>query len=177
MKLASVITHPKTTLPQKEIVFGFIPSQEAENLDAKAKPLADALSKELGVPVKSFVGTNYNAVIEAMGAGKVDIGAYGPQSYVIAADKGYAVPAAASVRNGSKTYRAQFVVLKDSPLKKLEDVKGKRSPGSIRLLLPVIRTLLPFSARKGLIPKRMFRARLPVVMINPFSPFSAVMSM
>ncbi|MBE3594480.1 MAG: phosphate/phosphite/phosphonate ABC transporter substrate-binding protein [Candidatus Carbobacillus altaicus] len=126
MKLASVITHPKTTLPQKEIVFGFIPSQEAENLDAKAKPLADALSKELGVPVKSFVGTNYNAVIEAMGAGKVDIGAYGPQSYVIAADKGYAVPAAASVRNGSKTYRAQFVVLKDSPLKKLEDVKGKK---------------------------------------------------
>lgn len=126
MKLASVITYPKVSLPQNQLVLGLIPSQEAENLDAKAKPLADALSKELGVPVKSFIGTNYNAVIEAMGAGKVDIGAFGPQSYVIAADKGYAVPAAASVRNGSKTYRAQFVVLKDAPFKKLEDIKGKK---------------------------------------------------
>jgi len=109
-----------------KLVVGFVPSQEAENLQAKSKPLADLLTNKLGVPVEVFVGTDYNGVIEAMGAKKVDIGFLNPVGYVVAKDKGYADVILLAERNGGKTYRSQFVVLKDSPIQKLEDLKGKK---------------------------------------------------
>ncbi|CAM3358336.1 phosphate/phosphite/phosphonate ABC transporter substrate-binding protein [Hydrogenibacillus schlegelii] len=110
----------------KKLVVGLVPSQEAENLDAKAKPLADLLSEKLGVPVEVFVGSDYTAVIEGMGAGQVDIGFLNPKGYVTAKEKGYADVLLKAVRNGSDTYRAQIVVAHDSPIRAIADLKGKK---------------------------------------------------
>ncbi|MDI3269936.1 MAG: phosphate/phosphite/phosphonate ABC transporter substrate-binding protein [Bacillota bacterium] len=110
--------------PQK-LVVGFVPSQEAENLQAKAKPLADLLTEQLGIPVEVFVGSDYTAVIEGMGAGKVDIGFLNPKGYVTAKEKGYADVLLKAVRNGSDSYRSQIVVRADSPIQSVADLKGK----------------------------------------------------
>ncbi|MBE3595177.1 MAG: phosphate/phosphite/phosphonate ABC transporter substrate-binding protein [Candidatus Carbobacillus altaicus] len=109
-----------------QLTVGFVPSQEAENLEAKAEPLAQLLTDKLGVPVKVFVSTNYNGLIEAMGSGKTDIGFLNPAGYVTAKEKGYADVLLKAVRNGSDAYRAQFVVLNDSPIQSIEDIKGKK---------------------------------------------------
>ena len=44
----------------------FVPSQNADTLEAKAKPLEKLLSKKLDIPVKVSVSTNYNTIVEAM---------------------------------------------------------------------------------------------------------------
>jgi phosphonate transport system substrate-binding protein len=51
----------------KKLVFGFVPSTEADKIADDAKPIADFLSKELGMPVTTFTSTQYAGLIEAMG--------------------------------------------------------------------------------------------------------------
>ena len=66
------------------------------------------------------------AVIEAMGAGKVDIGWLATFSYVLAKDK-YDVELLLVVqRFGSPFYRGQIMVRADSGIHSLKDLKGKR---------------------------------------------------
>ena len=93
------------------------------------------MSKELGIPVKEHVATNYNAMVEALRSKKVDVAFISPVSYTIAHDKG-----AADVLLKSKGYlvddnptnklvdyyRSQIVVRKDSHLHKLKDLKGTK---------------------------------------------------
>lgn len=51
--------------PEK-LTVQFVPSQNAETLEAKAKPLEKLLKKEIGIPVEVSVSTNYNTIVEAM---------------------------------------------------------------------------------------------------------------
>ena len=71
----------------KEIRIGFVPSQNAETLEARAKPLAELLQKELGIPVKVTVTTDYNGVVEAMGSKQLELGFLPPTDYVLATPK------------------------------------------------------------------------------------------
>ncbi|MFV0248109.1 MAG: phosphate/phosphite/phosphonate ABC transporter substrate-binding protein [Tenacibaculum sp.] len=71
----------------KELVIGFIPSEEAERMIKNLKPVANYLSKELQIPVKVYKGNDYTAIIEAMRSEKLDIAIFGPFSYVLASKK------------------------------------------------------------------------------------------
>jgi phosphonate transport system substrate-binding protein len=112
-------------MPQ-ELTLGFVPSQEADKLADTAQPLADFLSKEIGIPVKSFTATTYVGLVEGMGSGKVDIGALAPLAYVLANDQSGAQVILKSSRRGAMTYHAMFIARADSGIKKVEDAKGKR---------------------------------------------------
>jgi phosphonate transport system substrate-binding protein len=123
----------------KELKVQFVPSQQAETLEAKAKPLEDLLSKKLGIPVKVSVSTNYNTVIEAMASKQVDIGFLPPSNYVIAHDDKKAADLLLQAtrfgvddKTGQPTtelvdfYKSMFVVKADSPIKDVKDLKGKK---------------------------------------------------
>ena len=105
---------------------GFVPSQNAAKLADTAKPFADLLAKELGRPVEPYVTPDFAGLVEAMGAGQVDIGFLNSLGYVLAAKQGYAKVVVMSVRNGSKTYRGQIIVKADSPINTAADLKGKK---------------------------------------------------
>ncbi|MCD1259339.1 phosphate/phosphite/phosphonate ABC transporter substrate-binding protein [Paenibacillus athensensis] len=121
----------------KELKVQFVPSQNAETLEAKAKPLENLLKDKLGIPVKVSVSTNYNTIVEAMASKQVDVGFLPPTAYVQAKEKGAAEVILQAQRfginpaNGENTtdlvdfYRAMIVVKADSPLKELKDLKGK----------------------------------------------------
>lgn len=111
-----------------KLVVGFIPSQNAETLSAKAKPLGDLLSKELGIPVEVTVTTNFNALVEGMAAKKIDVGFLNPVNYVFAHDKKNAAELLLqTVRNGSPSYKAMFVKKKgDTSINSVKDIKGKK---------------------------------------------------
>ncbi|GGE59029.1 phosphate/phosphite/phosphonate ABC transporter substrate-binding protein [Priestia taiwanensis] len=127
----------KEYTPEK-LTIGFVPSQNAETLEARAKPLAELLSKEIGIPVDVKVTTDYNSVVEAMGSKQLDLGFLPPTDYVIAHDKGYADVLLQALRygvnpaDGSSTkelveyYYSGILTLKDSPINSLEDLKGKK---------------------------------------------------
>lgn len=119
--------------PEK-LVLGFVPSVEAEKIPEKVGPIADFLSQELGIPVEHFTSQTYVGLIEAMGAGKVDIGFLNPLGYVLAKDVHDVYLLLQSVRRGATSYRSQIVVRADSGIDSLDDLKGKRfgfgDPGS-----------------------------------------------
>lgn len=117
----------------------FVPSQNAETLEAKAKPLEKMLGDRLGIPVKVSVSTDYNTVIEAMASKKVDIGFLPPSNYVVAHDTRKAADLLLQAQRygvddatGQPTkdlvdfYKAMIVVKADSPIKSIADLKGKK---------------------------------------------------
>lgn len=117
-----------------ELVLGMVPSREAGAIADSLDPLAKLLSERLLIPVKTFISTDYVGLVEAMGNGRVDIGFFGPSAMVQAMDRYGAVPITASVRYGSSTYKTQFNVQCNGPVKTFEDFRGKSiafvDPGS-----------------------------------------------
>ncbi|NGZ75951.1 phosphate/phosphite/phosphonate ABC transporter substrate-binding protein [Saccharibacillus alkalitolerans] len=123
----------------KELRVQFVPSQNAETLEAKAKPLEKLLGDKLGIPVKVSVSPNYNTIIEAMSAKQVDVGFLPPNGYVLAHDvrksadlllqaQRYGVEEATGAPTEEKVdfYKSLILVKKDSGIKSLEDLKGKK---------------------------------------------------
>jgi len=103
----------------------FVPSGDAQVIVKGGQELAQHLQKETGLYFKTSVATSYAAVIEAMGAGKVDIGWLATFSYVLAKEK-YDVELLLVVqRFGSPFYRGQIMVRTDSGIDSLKDLKGK----------------------------------------------------
>ncbi len=134
----------------------FVPSGDAQVIVKGGQEVAELLQKETGLHFKTSVATSYAAVIEAMGAGKVDIGWLATFSYVLAKDK-YDVELLLVVqRFGSPFYRGQIMVRADSGINSLDSLQGKRfafvDPASTSgHLYP--KTLL---LSKGLDPKTFF---------------------
>lgn len=128
---------PKAYIP-KELTIQFVPSHHKDTLEEKIKPLESLLSKELGIPVKVSVATNYNSTIEAMSSKEIDVGFLPPLAYVLANDRGIAdillqaqrysiqEPSGKTTKDLVDYYRSMIVVKKNSDIKSLEDLKGKR---------------------------------------------------
>ncbi|RFA33617.1 phosphonate-binding protein [Virgibacillus dokdonensis] len=120
-----------------ELSVQFVPSQNADTLEAKAKPLEELLSEELDIPVEVSVSTDYNTIIEAMDSEQVDVGFLPPTAYVLAQEKGSGDVMLQAQRygvndDGSPTeelvdsYKSIFIVNKDSNIESVEDLKGKK---------------------------------------------------
>jgi phosphonate transport system substrate-binding protein len=139
--LAACGTKGSSSYVPKVLTVQFVPSQNAETLEAKAKPLEKLLGDKLGITVKVSVSTSYNTIIEAMASKQVDIGFLPPSAYVLAHDE--KKPAAADIllqaqrfgvvdATGKPTtelvdfYKSMIIVKADSPIKTLADLKGKK---------------------------------------------------
>ncbi|MGM8214687.1 phosphate/phosphite/phosphonate ABC transporter substrate-binding protein [Bacillaceae bacterium W0354] len=108
-----------------KLVMGFVPSQESDKIAETVEPLADKLGEILGKEVEARTMTSYNALVEGMGAKTVHIGFIPAFGYVIA-NEDYGVEVILkSIRRGSSTYRAQYVVRADSDIETLADLEGK----------------------------------------------------
>ncbi len=110
----------------KELTVGFVPSSDAAKINDKVEPMRVFLEKELGIPVKMFVSTNYIGLVEAMGSKQADVGFLNPLGYVLANSENGSRVVLKSVRNGQVTYSAQFIVRADSGIKSVADLKGKK---------------------------------------------------
>jgi phosphonate transport system substrate-binding protein len=110
----------------RPLEMAFIPSADTQKILASGKPLADLLEKETGLKINATVPTLYAALVEAMGANKVDVGWLAPFSYAVARKKYEADVILATVRAGSKTYPWQVVVHADSGIRTIDDLKGKK---------------------------------------------------
>ncbi|MBP1156859.1 MULTISPECIES: phosphate/phosphite/phosphonate ABC transporter substrate-binding protein [unclassified Paenibacillus] len=130
---------PAASYVPMELTVQFASSQNAETLEAKAKPLEKLLGDQLSIPVKVSVSTSYNTVIEAISSKKVDIGFLPPNAYVLAHDQKKAVDLLLQAQRygiddatGAETkelvdfYKAMFIVKANSPIKELKDLKGKK---------------------------------------------------
>ncbi|WP_409253497.1 phosphate/phosphite/phosphonate ABC transporter substrate-binding protein [Bacillus sp. SCS-153A] len=109
----------------ESIVMGFVPSQDSDTIADTVEPLAKRLSEELGIEVEGRVMTDYTALIEAMGSNEVQVGFIPAFGYVLANEQYGVEVILKSVRYGSGTYKAQYLVRADSGIESLEDLEGK----------------------------------------------------
>jgi phosphonate transport system substrate-binding protein len=108
------------------IRFGVEPYDSNAILTPIYNKIGDAISAQVGCPVQIYIATSYNAEIEAMRAGKLDIGQFGPLGYVLAhqvADA-QAVATVADANGKPSFYTASIVTWPGSGITTLKQVKG-----------------------------------------------------
>jgi phosphonate transport system substrate-binding protein len=107
--------------------FGVEPFDASAKLVPIYNHLAELISNKLDCKVEVFIATNYNAEIEAMRAGKLELGEFGPLGYVLAHQvaKAEAVATFADKNGNPESYTAGIVTWPGSGVTKLDDVRGK----------------------------------------------------
>ena len=127
-----------STNEPKELNVEFVPSTQANKMEAKAKPLGMLLQKQLHIPVHVTVSTDFSGLVEAMSSKKVDVGFMPPYSYMLAHKRGIADVLLQAERYGydepsgkmnhklMHKYRGMIVVKKGSKIKSWKDLKGKK---------------------------------------------------
>lgn len=148
----------KTGWPEA-FVFATVPVETTEDATAKMKPLVDYLSERLGIPVTFRNGADYAAVTIAMQSEQVDMGWFGPGSYLDAHDQ---AGAEAIVKENSLTagdgYFSVIIAKKGSGLESIEDLQGLEfafvDPGSTSgFRVP----MYSFCTQLGIEPKDYFK--------------------
>jgi phosphate/phosphite/phosphonate ABC transporter binding protein len=115
-----------TSAAAQELKFGFTPVLSEAEMRAEFEPLMTYLSDAVGQKVALYIAKNYGDLRTQMEAGTVDIGSFSPFAYVDAARGGKIRIIAQSILEGSATYRGLIVARKDSGLKTVADLEGKR---------------------------------------------------
>ncbi len=110
----------------QELKFGFTPVLSEAEMRAEFDPLMTYLTEVIGQKVVLYIAKNYGDLRTQMEAGTVDIGSFSPFAYVDAARGGKIRIIAQSILDGSATYRGLIVARKDSGLKAVVDLEGKR---------------------------------------------------
>jgi phosphonate transport system substrate-binding protein len=106
--------------------FGVEPYDAAARLVPIYEKVGKLIGDKLGCPVEVFVATSYNAEIEAMRNGKLEIGEFGPLGYVLAHQiaKAEAVAAFGADDGKPNTYWASIVTYPATGIKTVEEIKG-----------------------------------------------------
>lgn len=103
------------------------PYLAASELVKRFVPLADYLSREIGRPVVVSISKNYRDHIDQIGRDKADIAYMGPVPYVRMVEKYGKKPLLARLEiNGAPTFRGVIITAKNSSVRSLSDLKGKR---------------------------------------------------
>lgn len=112
----------------REVRFGMISVENERDAIARLQGLSAYMTEALGVPFRVFRGSDYAAVVEAMRSGHAELAYLGPASYGLARRvMGERVaPIFRYVDNsGLDGYHSVMIVKADSPVQRLEDMRGR----------------------------------------------------
>jgi phosphonate transport system substrate-binding protein len=106
--------------------FGVEPFDDAAQMQPVYSQLATLIGQQLGCTVQVDITTNYTAEVEAMRAGKLEVGEFGPLGYVFAHKIANAQPVAtfADKTGTPLTYFATIVTTPNTGIKRVEDLGG-----------------------------------------------------
>jgi phosphonate transport system substrate-binding protein len=106
---------------------GIIPAEDARAVVRQSKEVMDQISKTLGMKTEIFVGSDYNATIEAMRSNKVDVALMGAFGYVLATTQAPVEAFAVTVTKASNSpdYHSIIIARKEeSDLTSITSLKG-----------------------------------------------------
>ena len=103
---------------------GMVPDAGATQVSIEEKaPLQAYLEKQLGRPIKLIIPTNYNATVEGIGNGSLDIAYFGGLTYVKAHVHYGARPLVQ--RDIDQHFRSLFITHPGTGITRLQDLAGK----------------------------------------------------
>jgi phosphonate transport system substrate-binding protein len=105
-----------------EMLIGVIPAQGSNQMELGADKLASILTEKLGYKVRAEVYPDYNGVVEAMGAGKVQMSYLGPLTYVEAHERYDVKAIVTQLIAGKPFYYSYLIAPADSAYNSLDDV-------------------------------------------------------
>lgn len=115
---------PAPAADPESLTLALVPSQDQAGLVDTAKPLTDMLTEALGIPVTGVVSKDYQAAVEAMGAGQAQIGFLPSLQLWQASDMYDASVVLQTERNGNISYPAQLMT--NNPDKYCDDTPVER---------------------------------------------------
>jgi phosphonate transport system substrate-binding protein len=110
-------------IAQDKIRFAVADVDGMESLQREYGPFKDAFEKASGLKMDFFPVSGRTAAVEAMAADQVDFVLTGPAEYVVFNARLKAQPVVVWTR---PNYKSSIVVLEESPVKSLADLKGKK---------------------------------------------------
>lgn len=122
--LALAVLAAKPVLAGEALKVGMIPSEGATQVSVEQKkPLQDYLEKALGQPVKIIIPTNYNATVEALGNGSLDVAYLGGLTFVKAQARYGVVPVVQ--RQIDRQFHSLFITHSGTGIKSIKDLHAK----------------------------------------------------
>ncbi len=113
-----------TAAAAQAIRIGMVPDAGATQVSIEEKaPLRAYLEKALGRPVELVIPTNYNATVEGLGNGSLDVAYLGGLTYVKARARHGVEPLVQ--REEDQKFHSVLITQADSLIKSLNDLKGK----------------------------------------------------
>ena len=126
LTLLSLFGNSAPALADGEILLGLVPAEDPSALVTDNQAIIAALEASLGMKVKPFIATDYNGVIEALRARRLDIAMMGPFAYVLAATVAEVDPIAIpDIANQGPFYHSLIITRKDTGIHTLADLKGR----------------------------------------------------
>ncbi len=111
---------------EQPLYIGFIPHSSGVKMVRKWQPLAEYLSRELGIEVEAVFKSSYRDVVAALSDGSMDICLTGAFVYILAKQEIDIKPVARRIINGSSMYSSIIIVRKDSKIDFFENLRNKR---------------------------------------------------
>lgn len=110
-----------------ELDIGLIPEQNVFKQKARYKPIGDYIEKKTGIKITFTILPRYGNIIERFVTEKLDGAFFGSFTGALAIEKLGIEPIARPVHpDGTSTYRGYIFVRKNSGIKSVADMKGKR---------------------------------------------------
>ena len=117
----------KDTGGEKPLLIGLIPEQNIFKQIERYTPLAEYLAKKVGMKIRLKVLTRYGNMIDNFVSSGIDGAFFGSFTYTLAHLKlGVEVLARPEALDGSSTYHGLIIVRKDSGIRHVRNMKGKR---------------------------------------------------
>jgi phosphonate transport system substrate-binding protein len=114
-------------VPKREVVIGLIPEMNVFRQKARFRSLGEHLGRQVGVPVRFTILSRYGNVLESFEAERMDGAFFGSFTGALAVARLAVIPLARPVNlDGSSTYRGRIFVRKDSGIRGVADMRGKR---------------------------------------------------
>ncbi len=112
---------------EQALRLGVHPYLPATELLQRFTPMADFLAQQIGRKIVIRIARDYQEHIDQVGQDALDVAYLGPAPYVMVVDKYGVKPLLGRLEvNGKPFFRGAIVIRHDSPLNRLEDLKGQR---------------------------------------------------
>lgn len=109
------------------LVIGVTPWGDRVEMNNFYKPFVDYVSEKMQIPVSLYIAGSYSDLGDKLDDGEVHFGIFSPTAYVLAKNRNSKIKyIATTVKNDSPYYYGYIIARKDSKIKKIKNLKGKK---------------------------------------------------